>query len=92
MEDDWSVPETFQNLQLVFKYVQNTYLKIRKIAPENIKQNFRDWMEVADGILNPDPVPGIGPVPGENIESPEEAMAMAQATGQLPPGQVMPGM
>jgi hypothetical protein len=92
IDGELPVPEPFQNLQLVFKYVQNTYLKIRKTAPEEIKENFRAWMEAADDMLAPPPVPGIGPVPqGGNIENPEEAMAMAQASGQMPPG-MMPGM
>ncbi len=87
-------PDPLMDLQLAFRTVHDTYQHLASLEDdedngdlEDILQNFRDYLELLQGILNPPPEPAPPPMPGDPM-APAPPMGGDPMSG-IPPG---PGM
>lgn len=76
-------PEPFQPLAMGMERVQMAYLRIRREgAPEEIKEGFRRWIEMAKHLLEP-PAPPMGS--GQPAAAPSPPGVSPGAAGPAPP-------
>lgn len=87
LNGDAETPDPLSNLELCLKNANNTYLHLRALkAPEDILMNFRDYMELIRGLLQPPPPdPTVAPPMDPGLDP-----MLAGGQPQMPlPGQPM---
>lgn len=84
-EGDYVVPEPFGNLQLMAKMGQMAYLRDRDLgAPEEVLEGLRQYVVLAQHLLNPPAPPAPPPMPGAPGMDPSMGMPPPTTAG-LPP-------
>ncbi len=87
----YEAPEPFQDLDTGIKLMQSAYLKHRKLVPDHIAENLRQWIQDAGDLMDQaaaqaqaaQPPPGPGP-------EPDLGSAAAGPPGQVPAPGVPP--